>query len=358
MNKLKNLKIQQQKDDGIIPVGLKDLDKYMNQSPDNLQNFANPNSITNDNAGPIDGYWYTLQDWSQCSVKCGGGVSTFQRICIPPKKGGNPCLGANILTKPCNLGPCPKIITEEQKPIINPKAEIKVLPLNTKPKRFTPCKVKEDDLLYTKSEEKIENVQFLVQKVNKSVNQILARVVMNNRTISLYENAEDLQSLIVVFYLDRTNFLKSARDPNCFKLVDTEARREAELCPAVCNGNSISMLDEWNSNFTMFKTKCPTRVSSLEADFNNRLNEKIGEVKKQLLIEAQNSLKDKAALDIQTQTLVDLKRTNLIAEQAINKELNLELLIEQEEMQKEKEKEKELMIQIQQEEKKSVYKII
>lgn len=55
----------------------------------------------------VDGYWQLLQDWSQCDLKCGGGKSTLQRMCIPPLPGGKPCDGEAIITRSCNRHPCP-----------------------------------------------------------------------------------------------------------------------------------------------------------------------------------------------------------------------------------------------------------
>lgn len=48
----------------------------------------------------------TLQDWTQCTLVCGGGTQTMQRMCIPPMNGGKSCEGEAILTKKCNTKPC------------------------------------------------------------------------------------------------------------------------------------------------------------------------------------------------------------------------------------------------------------
>jgi len=41
----------------------------------------------------IDGYWVVKQDWSSCTLACGGGTQTLHRECIPPLTGGKPCAG-------------------------------------------------------------------------------------------------------------------------------------------------------------------------------------------------------------------------------------------------------------------------
>merc|ERR1712032_371763 len=58
---------------------------------------------------PQDGYWLLLQDWSPCSLKCGGGMSYQQWMCVPPKSGGKKCQGKSIKTKKCNTSKCPGI---------------------------------------------------------------------------------------------------------------------------------------------------------------------------------------------------------------------------------------------------------
>jgi hypothetical protein len=57
----------------------------------------------------IDGYWILLSDWSECTLKCGGGYTYQQWMCIPPRRGGKPCVGQSVRTKPCNRKPCPNV---------------------------------------------------------------------------------------------------------------------------------------------------------------------------------------------------------------------------------------------------------
>lgn len=60
-----------------------------------------------------DGRWVIIQDWSQCTLSCGGGKQYLQRLCVPPKSGGLSCEGPNILEKDCNTFECPNYIEEE-----------------------------------------------------------------------------------------------------------------------------------------------------------------------------------------------------------------------------------------------------
>ena len=59
--------------------------------------------------GPkVDGYWNVIQSWSQCTLKCGGGKSFLQRICVSPKNGGKNCEGESIISKDCNKKTLPR----------------------------------------------------------------------------------------------------------------------------------------------------------------------------------------------------------------------------------------------------------
>ncbi|KAF5284738.1 hypothetical protein FQA39_LY04463 [Lamprigera yunnana] len=57
-----------------------------------------------------DGHWSDWQNWSECSVSCGGGFRKRQRRCDnpPPKHGGQECIGCNIEYEHCNTHSCPE----------------------------------------------------------------------------------------------------------------------------------------------------------------------------------------------------------------------------------------------------------
>lgn len=91
----------------------------------------------------IDGYWIVLQDWSQCNMKCGGGTSTLQRVCVPPKNGGAPCQGDLVINRSCNTEPCPNVYESTQH---NPDSNIqnivlpptvKVMTFSSRPQRYS-----------------------------------------------------------------------------------------------------------------------------------------------------------------------------------------------------------------------------
>ena len=40
----------------------------------------NNNQVVSFETGKVNGEWYTVQDWTPCSLKCGGGFTYLQRI--------------------------------------------------------------------------------------------------------------------------------------------------------------------------------------------------------------------------------------------------------------------------------------
>jgi len=82
-------------------------------------------------------YWIVLQDWSSCSLKCGGGKSYKQKQCVRPK-GATDCLGPAIEVRDCNMEPCPGYIQdldkEKKNTVLTPI--VKVLQISNKESRF------------------------------------------------------------------------------------------------------------------------------------------------------------------------------------------------------------------------------
>lgn len=168
-----------------------------------------------------DGAWVTLQEWTECTLACGGGKSYKHRMCVPPAGGGLPCMGQAVLAKTCNEMPCAKEGEENKKPkLLDPM--IRVVPISNRFQRFEMCIIKEGDLLiqmpYTKGGHFLE---------------LPVRVILNNRTISIFSTSKynniyksfDLPLLSVAMD-DRKDFKK-----RCFNLQDIRNPLKSEtLC--------------------------------------------------------------------------------------------------------------------------------
>ncbi|MEE6496324.1 hypothetical protein FKM82_002300 [Ascaphus truei] len=61
------------------------------------------------NMCPVDGNWGPWQDWSMCSVSCGGGEQIRTRLCSHPVQSyaGRPCPGDSTQLLRCNVKACP-----------------------------------------------------------------------------------------------------------------------------------------------------------------------------------------------------------------------------------------------------------
>lgn len=57
----------------------------------------------------VNGNWGPWSPWDTCTLTCGGGVQTRQRLCNDPapKHGGKECVGDNRDTQMCNKKDCP-----------------------------------------------------------------------------------------------------------------------------------------------------------------------------------------------------------------------------------------------------------
>lgn len=288
-----------------------------------------------------DGVWIMLQDWTQCTLKCGGGLSYYQRLCNPPKSGGAPCVGEATLTKPCNTQPCPTFQNsqEDQKKKADSilKPIIKVMQYSQRPQRYSKCIVKESDLLMT-------NTTDLSKTTNEI--QIPVRVVLNNRTLSAFQS-DDYSSQHVVYNLDHAVLGKSSRDHKCF--VVKESGRGTEFCPFGADSEERTLI-EWDYAFNLFKKNCRTDPDfdkvDLDAQLNATMADKMKGIKGQMLEERETLIKKQMRTKEEDKMNNLIKQTGQVADLAVNKEVNLEQMIEKEEADREADAEKEMETEI------------
>ena len=300
---LRSLKIDEQHEDGILAMKHQDksaadkntiqglLNPNNNKKKDNSPQMVrdkNGNLVASfdskDNQSLTDGYWIVIQEWTQCSLKCGGGTSTLQRMCVPPKHGGKNCEGKDIITKTCNTNPCPRVFkTDEFKnnTSVN-KAIIKSMAFSNKPQRYVKCKIKEADLML------FQNVTDPLFKRNpifagqdmQGQNSISVpiRVVMNNSTLTLY-TGDETESLYLSFNLVISRFVRSGQK-GCFEVYESN-KKYATLCPFGCD-DSNKALEEWDYDFNLFKYQCNYKRANIDEDeMMKKLAEKM--VRKNLL---------------------------------------------------------------------------
>ena len=307
----------------------------------------------NKKGGPkVDGYWNVIQSWSQCTLKCGGGKSFLQRLCVPPKNGGRNCEGESIISKDCNKKPCPdeksgnKTCTEVLKPII------KVMEFSHRPQRYTKCVLKEGDMLLSKP----ENTQFDTTPVNpldkaKLITYLKfpVRLIMNNRTLTVFQG-EDYHSITNTFLLKRSSFIVDGDHKGCF-LIKEGSSTPVKFCSIT---DDVKTVEQWDYDFNLFKFQCNYGHPEYAHDVEEKIKDKISDLKKNVLIEVQIRNKQRAEQNEEKKMEKDVKNCNKVALKAIEKELNVEEMIRKEEILREKREEEQMLIRIKIEEGKSV----
>jgi hypothetical protein len=364
MELIKRMKITSQRENGML-VGDESVLQKKDTNGNSIARMINPKEETEKrrknlpkqkanvtSAFAEDGYWIVLQDWSQCSKKCDGGISTLHRLCIPPKNGGKPCDGKAVTTRPCNSQPCPKSgQSKELDAALNGgktlKPIIKVMPFTNRPTRTRVCIIKEGDLMLTKPQPE----PTYVGAPKLPIEQVPVRAIMNNRTISFYENADDMTSHFATYNLKTADFSRSERDKFCF--VISENKKSTELCGIGLDKDG-KIYNEWDKDFHIFKFNCETKPDKIDLLLNAKLKDKIREAKDQMLIEREEMVKEQTKKEEENNKFSILKKTNKIAQDAISKEQSMEELIQKEEEERERREEIQLQEQIEKEKKKNV----
>ena len=292
----------------------------------------------------IDGYLMLVQDWIQCTLKCGGGESYQQLRCIPPKSGGKPCFGDLIRKKSCNEQPCPGVSvgaekTEEKKDEeeqITFKPIFKSQPFVDRPQQDIPCVIKENDVLYEKYDEK--------NKINVKVP---GRLLINNRTIALFED-NNYDNAAFSFNLKETELKLNKFDHCCFYIQSLNKRQQ--ICALANCGSKADpkFLNSWKYSFSLFKNKCFREMNSLHVSHNEpEKNEEVqGSTLASMNIDSSEvDEREKlinSKLNEETELFLDkkLEKNQQTALKALTRELNLEERLKREEMMKAKEETK------------------
>jgi len=363
---LREMKIREQRGRGVFNVMEKEDTK--DKAADDFFNGEKKKVSQNQKqVGDVkDGYWIVIQDWTKCNLKCGGGEEVLQRLCVPPKDGGRPCSGESILRRPCNTQPCQQIMssenqnqesknnTETLKPIV------KVMPFSTRPQRYSKCVIKESDMMYENSLSADGNNPNLSGPAGRDKMdrvQVPVRVIMNNRTLSIY-GGEEYNTQIITLDLEYSFFLRENNNPDpvlkkCFSIVSGFNKQKASLCPF--SRGDEKTVDEWEYDFNLFKNQCQQSREKLEMEFrlNNKLQDKIKQAKREILEEREAEVKKKSGKS-EIDLLNDKKKdTKVTALRAIQKELDLEEMIKREEEEREKLEEQEIFQRIDEEKKKN-----
>jgi len=196
-----------------------------------------------------DGKLTLLQDWSECTLKCGGGLSYQQWMCVPPKNGGKPCPLPLVKQKECNIQACPintKLDEEEDEKSKFKKAKIRIGPYSSRHNRYSKCIIKEGDAFRLEPEE--ENPH--------QINRLPSKMLMNNRTISIFED-DSYKKLVYSFNLTKTMLTPDPKEFCVMILKDNNMMMRIRGFDASCGNPPVDQFVEgWKKSFNTFKNEC------------------------------------------------------------------------------------------------------
>ena len=311
-------------------------------------------------AKPVDGYWIMLQDWTDCTLKCGGGKSYQQFMCVPPKNGGKPCKGKSIKSRTCNTQKCPhigSILSLRLKRLAKQKKEmavvtpIKVAPFSNRPQRYSKCLIKETDAFWTEYND-----------ATRETKKQPVRILMNNKTLSLFTD-DDYENKLYSFNNDVTSIFKD-REYCCVKFQDSF--KQFKLCgfPSNC-GTRVNnkWAEDWVKHFNFFKKECKTGFKetgilseddekSLDNTFKKTLGDASNELQEELIAEKQKLIIKNVRKAERNKIERKVSDTQNIGFKVLTKEAELENLISKEEKEKEGKDLKTMITKIKNEKKK------
>ena len=322
-----DLKIAQQRHNKIVqkrrpPKSLSDLFKKLEPTP----NISRPKNWV-----PKDGYWILLQDWTTCSLKCGGGSSYQQWMCVPPKRGGRKCQGKAIRTRPCNTQPCPgtlNLINTYRKSGIPDKVLkpiFKSMPFSLRPQNYLKCQIKENDVFYlTENPNNIGG-----RKIKRP-----SRIIMNTHSISVF-NDDNYKQAVFSFDLKKTLIAPKRNDNCCFDLLS------GKLQYTICGGfgqscgtsSNPKFVNEWVSHFNLFKVGCyeNLKIRNWKSQQSKRaMKDALDSIGLDGLNDRANLIKKKLKIKQEDDWNKKLQKTQGAAMKMIRREFDIEKMLQQE----------------------------
>jgi len=186
--------------------------------------------------------WIKLQDWSSCTLACGGGSQTLHRYCLRGPS-GPPCNGESVVNRPCNTQPCTNVTDDIPDAEILP-TQIKVIPVSLRPRVFRRCLIKEEDMNIIR--EDLGNLRIKPR--------IPSRVILNNRTITIFESGS-YQSILKSFYIKELIYYKEwEEDESCLKLQDHS--KYAIICLMCSAEKRQEEIKKWINDIIEFRDLC------------------------------------------------------------------------------------------------------
>lgn len=299
--------------------------------------------------GPVDSKLVLLSDWSECTLKCGGGKSYQQYMCIPGN-GGEACPTDLIKSKDCNTQPCPLAKEVEEKK--EEKGEyikpiLKIGPYSKRHRRNLKCIIKNGEAY---REEK--------DPESGEINTIPTVIEMNNNALTIYED-ETHDKLIHAFQLEKTTMTRE-KDICTLSIMDNVKKIVLKGFDQDCGTPEEDLFVKgWIKDFNLFKYEC--KFGREEVLIDQEAQKKIDEMAKKnseiINVERQQEnaekVRDQFSSNQQSSLAQNLASTKKTTLKAISKENQIESMILEEEKEREELELSTIKDQIQKEKQKS-----
>lgn len=180
------------------------------------------------------------------------------------------------------------------------------------------------------------------------------RLIMNNRTLTVFEGVE-FNKLVHSYNIKDTILSKIIERKGCFSLESPSSVSSVISMSFCAFGMSASdeWVNEWDYDFNLFKNQCAVNQGevdfSLDSTEEGKLNNELTQLKADIIKQKELQV----ANELEEQTIY--KEKNAIDEtelSAIEKEFDIEQMVQQEERQREEKMEEELNLQIEKEKEK------
>ena len=318
----------------------------LNKIQDSVREGLTRGRVTN----PKDGRWILLQDWSECSQKCGKGKQFQHWMCVPAKPGGKPCEGRDVLERWCNEQPCPDYGNHDNSlykgGVKTLQPIIKSIPFYNRPQQFIMCKIKESDVLFD-AVTKIGEIE--------KITRIPARLNMNNHSISIHQDDDYIKSDFN-FPLNKTSLSISQAD-HCCLLIKSQMQT-FNFCGGFgtdCGTKSNPKFAmEWLRDFDLFKKRCfsPMKEEVIDKLDDEAAKEAMNQMKMDMVNQTSDMINAKLEKIKNGLAMSKMKDTQTNAVKVLKKEFNLEEMLAKEEQLRALNETKSLLKQKQNESKK------
>jgi len=353
MDILTKLKIKNQRSKGLYI----EFSKADSKNGQTIQ--TNPASVKKHGVGSTyeetkDCRMIVLNDWSECTLSCGGGKSYLQlmKVMKNTSPDAQDCKTKDsIMTRDCNMQPCPSVAaiektvkTEKAAEVVAANATVKMMSISARPQRYDKCHLKEGDSLMMKKDDSIKEF------TNYPL--VPVRIVMNDKTFTAYQD-DNLQNKISTYLLDESLFVRIKDKATCFIIRNNV--NEDQFC--MLDASKGDFVEEWDYDFNLFKRQCKKDRPKSETVFEksrleNEFKNKVENLKIELVQQKAEGIKKQVGEDEKKKLVNKIDQVRKTSLHALEKEMKLEDLLEKEEESKEEEESKTLEMQISSEKKK------